>query len=156
MEQQWSRSVVVAEELPPAAINTTDTSTVTADKDAELRKLAAHILATHMFIHIPKSGGTSIETVAKPYLTVITQLRDCCCTSKACPGGYKAAKGITRWKNSSCCGPGSPWHMAPDGKHLRGPPARARVRSLTTRLLLASRADRQGRNVEHRLRCAVA
>ena len=35
-----------------------------------------------------------------------------------------------------------------NGEQLRGPPARARARSLTTRLLLA-RADRQGRNVEH-------
>ena len=35
-----SRSVVVAEELPPAAINTTDTSTVTADKDQSILEAA--------------------------------------------------------------------------------------------------------------------
>ena len=59
------------------------------------------MLQTHAFIHIPKTGGTSIEKITNEKLSVYAQAKDCC--------RYEVGSQVQQ-----CCRPASPWHLAPD------------------------------------------
>ena len=78
--------------------------------DELLLAQAAQVRATHMFIHIPKTGGSSIEATIQPNLTVLMQVTDCCNWWRDWATERDKRAGLKK----HCCQPGSPWHVAPD------------------------------------------
>ena len=77
---------------------------------------AAHILSTHNFIHVPKTGGSTIEALAPPERTILMKLLHCCdwwgfAQSRHIPHARSAFSGccvVSRGKRIS------PWHLPPD------------------------------------------
>jgi hypothetical protein len=76
-----------------------------AASTSEQHLQALHVLKTHAFIHIPKTGGTTIEALAPGQFSVYKQTQDCCKL-----GGNPSVPIALKW----CCKPASPWHMVPD------------------------------------------
>lgn len=65
---------------------------------------AQRLLHGAMFIHVPKTGGTSVEqalqAIGAPQLAVRWQFQSCC--------------DFARPNTRQCCFPGPPWHLAAD------------------------------------------
>ena len=83
---------------------------------------AARILHTHTFLHIPKTGGSTIEAIAPKQLTMFALVANCCEQGKTRCYRVSQARNLSRQGPlstcvSSCCSfpsPGSPHHMTPD------------------------------------------
>ena len=70
-----------------------------AASTSEQHLQALHVLKTHAFIHIPKTGGTTIEALAPGQFSVYKQTQDCCKL-----GGNPSVPIALKW----CCKPASP------------------------------------------------
>lgn len=88
-------------------------------------------MSTHAFIHIPKTGGTSIEAHVPHKLTVRYQVEHCC----------DWWRGKNKTTLSECCKPGSPWHMAPDVMEDVGGPVNSSLYARATALVRCAKPD---------------
>ena len=67
-----------------------------------LRTLATQLLNTHAFIHIPKTGGSTVEDIAPRNLTVYGQTGDSAVTVKARQIGAANRRRRGIWHRMCC------------------------------------------------------